>query len=42
MLTGSHPAVKPFWSPVVEGIALVLVLIITFSLSGHGSVPAAP
>jgi uncharacterized membrane protein YedE/YeeE len=34
--TGGHQAVKPFWSPVVAGIAMGLVLIITFSLSGHG------
>jgi uncharacterized membrane protein YedE/YeeE len=34
--TGGHPAVKPFWSPVVAGIAMGLVLILTFSLSGHG------
>jgi hypothetical protein len=35
MPTGGHPAVKqPFWSPVVAGIAMGLVLIITFSLSG--------
>jgi uncharacterized membrane protein YedE/YeeE len=36
MPTGGHPAVRPFWSPVVAGIAMGLVLIITFSLSGHG------
>ena len=36
MPTDGHPAVKPFWSPLVAGIAMGLVLILTFSLSGHG------
>ena len=32
----THPAIKPFWPPFVAGIALGLVLLLTFVLSGHG------
>lgn len=28
--------VKPFWSPLVAGVALGGVLLLTFALSGHG------
>ncbi len=35
-----HPAtarhIKPFWHPLVAGIALGLVLLLTFVLTGHG------
>ena len=31
---GAH--IKPFWRPAVAGIALGLVLLLTFMLSGHG------
>lgn len=31
-----NPEIKPFWSPLVAGIALGLVLLLTFVLSGHG------
>jgi len=31
-----NPQIKPFWSPVAAGIALGLVLLLTFVLSGHG------
>ena len=34
--TQSNPAIKPFWSPLAAGIALGLVLLLTFVLSGHG------
>lgn len=30
------PKIKPFWSPLAAGIALGLVLLLTFVLSGHG------
>ena len=33
---GDPPVVKPFWSPIAAGIALGLVLILTFVLTGHG------
>lgn len=29
-------AVKPFWPPLVAGVALGLVLLLTFALTGHG------
>jgi len=32
----SERAVKPFWPPLVAGIALGLVLLLAFLLSGHG------
>lgn len=36
----SHPDgrrdVKPFWSPLAAGVALGLVLLLTFVMSGHG------
>ena len=32
----SHRPVKAFWSPLTAGIALGLVLLLTFVLSGHG------
>ena len=28
--------IKPFWSPLVAGIALGIVLMLTFVISGHG------
>lgn len=31
-----NPEIKPFWSPLVAGSALGLVLLLTFVLSGHG------
>lgn len=31
-----NPKIKPFWSPLIAGIALGLVLLLTFVLSGHG------
>lgn len=31
-----HRAVKSFWSPLAAGLALGLVLLLTFMLSGHG------
>lgn len=31
-----NPGIKPFWSPLTAGIALGLVLLLTFVLSGHG------
>lgn len=31
-----NPVIKPFWSPLVAGIVLGLVLLLTFVLSGHG------
>ncbi len=31
-----HRAVKPFWSPLLAGVALGLVLLLTFVLTGHG------
>ncbi len=31
-----NPEIKPFWPPLVAGIALGLVLLLTFVLSGHG------
>ena len=34
--SNSKPQVKPFWSPLVAGILLGLVLLLTFVLSGHG------
>jgi uncharacterized membrane protein YedE/YeeE len=34
--TDGKSTVKPFWPPLVAGIAMGLVLILTFSLSGHG------
>jgi uncharacterized membrane protein YedE/YeeE len=30
------PAVKPFWPPLLAGVVLGLVLLLTFLLSGHG------
>ena len=32
----ANPEIRPFWSPLVAGIALGLVLLLTFVLSGHG------
>jgi uncharacterized protein len=32
---GGRP-VKPFWSPLVAGVVLGLVLLLTFLLTGHG------
>ena len=32
----ANPKIKPFWSPLVAGIALGLVLLLTFIMSGHG------
>lgn len=32
----SHRKLKPFWPPLVAGIALGLVLLLTFILTGHG------
>ena len=31
-----HRVIKPFWSPLVAGVALGLVLLLTFVISGHG------
>ncbi len=31
-----HRAVKPFWPPLLAGVALGLVLLLTFVLTGHG------
>ncbi|MDZ4251914.1 MAG: YeeE/YedE thiosulfate transporter family protein [Sulfuritalea sp.] len=31
-----NPNIKPFWSPLAAGIALGLVLLLSFVLSGHG------
>ena len=31
-----HRGIKPFWPPLASGIALGLVLLLTFYLSGHG------
>ncbi len=31
-----HRLVKPFWSPWMAGVALGLVLLLTFVLTGHG------
>lgn len=31
-----YRAVKPFWSPLLAGVALGLVLLLTFVLTGHG------
>lgn len=33
---GQHRPVKPFWPPLAAGIALGLVLLLTFVLTGHG------
>jgi uncharacterized membrane protein YedE/YeeE len=35
-VSDGHRAVKPFWPPLVAGLALGLVLLFTFILSGHG------
>jgi uncharacterized membrane protein YedE/YeeE len=32
----THKLVKPFWHPAFAGIALGLVLLLTFALTGHG------
>lgn len=32
----SHRKVKPFWPPLAAGIALGLVLVLTFVVTGHG------
>jgi len=32
----TNPEIRPFWPPWVAGIALGLVLLLTFVLSGHG------
>ena len=32
----ANTKIRPFWSPLVAGIALGLVLLLTFVLSGHG------
>jgi uncharacterized protein len=34
--TDGKRVVKPFWSPLAAGIALGLVLMLSFMLSGHG------
>ncbi len=34
--TADASSVKPFWSPWLAGVALGLVLLFTFVLSGHG------
>ncbi|MDA8256009.1 MAG: YeeE/YedE thiosulfate transporter family protein [Betaproteobacteria bacterium] len=31
-----NPQIKPFWPPLAAGIALGLILLLTFVLSGHG------
>lgn len=36
MNTTTKSRVKPFWPPLVAGIVLGLVLLLTFVLSGHG------
>ncbi len=33
---GDNPAVKPFWPAWVAGVALGLVLLLTFYMTGHG------
>ena len=35
-VSGEDRAVKPFWPPLVAGLVLGLVLLLTFLLSGHG------
>jgi hypothetical protein len=35
-LSSSGRTVKPFWPPLAAGIALGLVLLLTFVLTGHG------
>lgn len=35
-VTDHGAQIKPFWRPVVAGVALGLVLLLTFMLSGHG------
>lgn len=32
----SPPNIKPFWPPLLAGVALGLVLLLTFALTGHG------
>lgn len=34
--TASHRPIRPFWPPLVAGVALGLVLLLTFVLTGHG------
>lgn len=36
VVAGQHRPVKPFWPPLAAGIALGLVLLLTFVLTGHG------
>jgi len=31
-----HPTIRPLWPPLVAGIALGLVLLMTFLITGHG------
>ena len=31
-----QPAIKPFWHPLLAGVVLGLVLLLTFVVSGHG------
>lgn len=31
-----HSTIRPFWSPSIAGIALGLVLLMTFLITGHG------
>jgi len=31
-----NPTIRPFWQPLTAGIALGLVLLLTFLLTGHG------
>jgi uncharacterized protein len=31
-----HRSIKPFWSPLFAGLALGVVLLLTFVLTGHG------
>ena len=32
----SHRPIRPFWPPLFAGVALGLVLLLTFVLPGHG------
>lgn len=34
--SAAHPPVRPFWSPLLAGVALGAVLLLTFVLTGHG------
>jgi hypothetical protein len=37
----SPHTIKPFWQPLTAGVALGLVLLLTFLLTGHGLEPRA-